>query len=594
MSKISKQKAEELIALIQENRIVEVFEVLQSYKDVSITKLRQEYIHGDYKYDFYERLQALMNAMAETHFEVKQPHYDIFFSFSSKEIAEASEQVRILRKNGLAVFFSNEALRHQAGENFSDIINQALEYSTHFILHSTQAAMQSSWVKKEYQLFYRLIHLKEEAKRKFFILKGSDFTVESLPFELKLLQSTDLEDILANLGIVSPETKQIKQLQKENQELQIENDILKEKQTTLEQKNSQLRREIVNLELTLEEEERNKHRLELSLKQYESKLQETTEHKQNLNASFDKKLITLRETELRAVVEALQRTRVRLTQKENELQALQAKLNEAEKGLQEAINQKPKTIEIPTIIKAHKGKDYKETIKGVSFDMIWVEGGKFNFQGEKSIHLDGFYIGKYPVTQELYGVITGENPSHFRGRPHLPVEKVSWFMAKEFTDKLSGLTGNLYHLPTEAQWEYAIKGGQQSKGYRYAGSNDIKEVAWYGENSEKKTQPVGRLKPNELGIYDMSGNVWEWCLDIYYNNVLSLIPDNFSNPLNIDNVVFNHLVDTYSLQRDKESNPCLRGGSWNIVDNYCAVSFRHFNDARDVNNSYGFRLSRTP
>ena len=168
------------------------------------------------------------------------------------------------------------------------------------------------------------------------------------------------------------------------------------------------------------------------------------------------------------------------------------------------------------------------TIKGVSYEMVWVEGGTFRMgatpeQGgdaesdEKPVHsvtLSSYYIGKTEVTQALWKAVMGSNPSEFKG-DNLPVENVSWNDCQKFIRKLNALTGQNFRLPTEAEWEFACRGGNNSRGYKYSGSNYIDNVAWYGDNSGNKTHPVATKSPNELGIYDMSGNVWEWCCDWY-------------------------------------------------------------------------------
>ncbi len=167
-------------------------------------------------------------------------------------------------------------------------------------------------------------------------------------------------------------------------------------------------------------------------------------------------------------------------------------------------------------------------VKGVSFDMIPVEGGTFTMgatseQGsdydsdEKPAHqvtLDSFMIGKYEVTQALWRAVMGSNPSWFRG-DNLPVEHVSWDDCQTFIKRLNSLTGKNFRLPTEAEWEYAARGGNKSKGYKYSGSDNVDDVAWYYDNSGDKTQAVGTKRPNELGLYDMNGNVSEWCGDWY-------------------------------------------------------------------------------
>lgn len=126
----------------------------------------------------------------------------------------------------------------------------------------------------------------------------------------------------------------------------------------------------------------------------------------------------------------------------------------------------------------------------------------------------GFSICRYEVTQELWRAVMGDNPSQMQG-DDLPVEQVSWDDCQIFIERLNGITGKKYRLPSEAEWEYACRGGRHSKGYMYSGSDDIDAVAWYDGNSEGRTHPAGRKMPNELGLYDMSGNVWEWCQDMH-------------------------------------------------------------------------------
>ena len=166
---------------------------------------------------------------------------------------------------------------------------------------------------------------------------------------------------------------------------------------------------------------------------------------------------------------------------------------------------------------------------GINIEMVKVEAGSFDmgatpemrslqypYDDEKPDHrvtlTKTYYIGKYEVTQALWQVVMGNNPSRFKG-DDLPVERVSWKRCQDFISKLNSLTGKRFRLPTEAEWEYAARGGNKSRGYRYSGSNTLDDVAWYGDNSGSKTHAVGTKQPNELGIYDMSGNVSEWCQD---------------------------------------------------------------------------------
>ena len=217
-------------------------------------------------------------------------------------------------------------------------------------------------------------------------------------------------------------------------------------------------------------------------------------------------------------------------------------------------------------------------------EMVWVSGGTFTmgatseqgsdaYDDEKPAHsvtLGGYYIGKYEVTQKLWKAVMGSNPSEFKG-DNLPVENVSWNDVQEFIRKLNQLTGKNYRLPTEAEWEYAARGGDNSRGYKYSGSNSIGNVAWYWDNSNGAIHPVGTKSPNELGLYDMSGNVFEWCQDWYgsYSSALQ------SNPKGHDSGV----------------DCVLRGGSFYSYAKYCRVSFRDSSIPTNDINHLGFRLA---
>lgn len=200
-------------------------------------------------------------------------------------------------------------------------------------------------------------------------------------------------------------------------------------------------------------------------------------------------------------------------------------------------------------------------------------------EDEKPVHsvtLSEFYIGKNEVTQKQWRDIIGENPSYHKNCDNCPVEQVSWDDIQDFIQKLNQKTGKRYRLPTEAEWEYAARGGGKIRGYRYSGSNTIDDVAWYYGNSGQQTHPVGQKQPNELGLYDMTGNVWEWCGDLYGSDYYKNSPS--ENPKG---------PSTGSYRVD-------RGGSWGSDPQGCRVADRDGYGPGDRGNGLGFRLVLVP
>ena len=225
---------------------------------------------------------------------------------------------------------------------------------------------------------------------------------------------------------------------------------------------------------------------------------------------------------------------------------------------------------------------------GLAFEMAYVEGGTFHMGGsdeeayydEHPVHevkLDSFYIGRYPVVQALWAAVMDKDaPVSAENREH-PMEMVSWEDAQSFIQKLNEITGKTYRLPTEAEWEYAARGGQQGHGYIYAGSNDLDEVGWYVRNSDGKEKTVGRKKPNELGIYGMSGNVLEWCQDLYSGN--------YYEECKRQGVVENPQGPAKGTFR------VLRGGSWYLEAQRCRCTYRHYDPPSGRFTDMGFRLA---
>lgn len=227
------------------------------------------------------------------------------------------------------------------------------------------------------------------------------------------------------------------------------------------------------------------------------------------------------------------------------------------------------------------------TVFGVEFKMVKVDGGTFTmgatpeqgedaYNSEKPAHqvtLSSYSIGQTEVTQELWLAVMGYNWSHFTGDMNLPADELSWNECQEFITKLNQITGKTFRMPTEAEWEYAARGGKQSKGYKYAGSNNIDEVAWYDDgNSPLTTKPVATKKPNELGIYDMSGNVMEWCSDWY---------GPYSSEAQIDPV-----------GPETGTDHITRGGCYNFsLPRMCRVSARRYYSPTFAAPANGLRLA---
>ncbi|MDI9529911.1 MAG: formylglycine-generating enzyme family protein [Candidatus Cloacimonadota bacterium] len=252
------------------------------------------------------------------------------------------------------------------------------------------------------------------------------------------------------------------------------------------------------------------------------------------------------------------------------------------------------------LLEGEEPQGWQFGLSAVVSDWVYVEGGSLMMgsndgeDDEKPVHkvtVSPFWIGKYEVTQAEWKEVMNSNPSYWKG-DQLPVEQVNWFDAVDYCNKLSikeGLTpcysgsgkyitcdwtANGYRLPTEAEWEFAAREGVKDKGYMYSASNDINSVAWYWDNAGKQTHSVGSKAANELGIYDMSGNVWEWCWDWYDEGYYAKSPG----------------LDPRGA--DSGSYRVLRGGSWLNDDNFCRVANRFIFNPDCSYNNFGFRVSR--
>lgn len=231
-----------------------------------------------------------------------------------------------------------------------------------------------------------------------------------------------------------------------------------------------------------------------------------------------------------------------------------------------------------------KGKSQHYTVNGVSFKMVAVEGGTFTMGSAEGaagaekdefpahkVTVDDFYIAETEVTQELWVAVMGSNPSGYTDDALLPVESVTWVDCQNFINKLNELTGNSFRLPTEAEWEYAARGGKYSKNNFYCGSDTLANVGWYKDNSGERPQKIKQLAPNELGLYDMSGNIWEWCNDWYSD----YIAEETKNPKGAE----------------EGRTRVVRGGCWLMDENICRPADRSSAAPRGSGCIVGLRLA---
>lgn len=248
-------------------------------------------------------------------------------------------------------------------------------------------------------------------------------------------------------------------------------------------------------------------------------------------------------------------------------------------------------ISLVTSLSAQSRVDKNFTVNGVTFTMVYVDGGSFmmgssedppgyTLNQERPVHkvtLSGYYIGKYEVSQRLWQAVMGSDPSPYKNPMpdnefiDVPVHNVSWNDCQEFIRKLNKLTGRQFRLPTEAEWEFAARGGVKSRGYKYAGSDNPSLVAWFDRKSPTYIGPSRDRRGNELGIYDMSGNVCEWCQD-WYGDYSKSAQTNPKGP-------------------SSGSSRVNRGGGWAYPLVLCRVTFRNWGSPSHAGSYVGLRLA---
>lgn len=473
---------------------------------------------------------------------MEQKTYDVFLSYSRKDYVdehnnvipgnEVSKIKEALTKAGITYWFDEEGV--YPGDKFAKVIVRNIKASSIFVFLSTKNSNQSEWTANEISTAHMLgkkiipVRIDDSVFHDdviLYIARLSRIDYFSNPDEGRRELVRSIKEYLEDVKAAEAQKAVDEQRRKEELERQ--------RRQQEEEKKRQARIEKIETEIAALESQRTER----------------------------KKVVLQKEQELKLA--------------QVDLDACEAKIKKLQDKLQE-LREPKKKVEVERRIEEADAKERVFTVGKASFKMIRVEGGR---KGT-------FYIGETQVTQALWQAVMGNNPSRFEGLDH-PVECVSWYdICGEdgkgtdpncFLYKLKKETGLAFRLPNEAEWEYAAKGGNRSKNYTYAGSDDIDEVAWYWKNSgdkylkgsdddwdwdkiEKnygKTHPVKQLSPNELGIYDMSGNVWEWCED---------------------------LIDPSSSSR------VFRGGSWARDARCCQVSF-HVDRSPNLRDfSIGFRL----
>lgn len=504
--------------------------------------------------------------------------YDVFISCKSEDYEYAGEIYEYLRQNGISAFLASKELRKLGESEYRKAISAAMKGTYHMIVFASRPEyINSTWVYYEWDMFIN-------AKLKGFkygqivtILK--DVNVDDVDMDLWKYESFTFENYKEKLLSYVETPESLHRKEEDRKKIQMQERAKREKEELLKKRN-ETKKELIRL-----------------AEDYRAKVA-------NLSTIDAKKIVSLLHTlgvETHTCPVCETKVDVGKTFCHNcgwtispiddiEDAEYLSLLNAAQLNVAREIYKK--SIEDNKHVSSDLLDENKNLqmlsfdVKGVSFKMIKVEGGTFGMgatseqvsdaQGdEKPVHsvtLSHYYIGETEVTQELWQTVMGSNPSYFSG-DQKPVECVSWNDCQEFITKLNKFTGKNFRLPTEAEWEYAARGGNKSKGYKYSGSNTIGDVTWYSDNSFSTTHDVKTKSPNELGIYDMSGNVWEWCQDWFDSNY------------------YNNSPQTNPAGPSSGSYRVRRGGSWNYSARFCRVSNRNYYYPDYKSFHYGFRLA---
>lgn len=501
-----------------------------------------------------------------------QTKYDVFISYSRKDYVDEHQNIipgndvskikEALTKAGIKYWFDEDGI--YSGNNFTDKIVANIDASAIFLFLSTQKSNASPWTSRE-------IACADELK-KYIIPVRIDHSPYNRTVLLRIADRSYIDyESNPEKGLLELISSIKKHLEQQKAEMQIHDQIAIDIKLSCQELNNEeakLELERANLLLRVEK---------VKDKEEKEALKNLINEGGTIHQKYQKKYA--------AVIKERDDLLAERVLKDEKIASLLSELDEANTRITALEKANIKGVIAPLLSNGLTNNMRAFDANGVSFNMIYVKGGSFMMgataenacDDEKPVHqvsLSDFFIGETPVTQALWEAVMENNPSKFKD-PDAPVESVTWRQCQEFINKLICLTKMPFRFLTEAEWEFAARGGCESKGFIYSGSNDVKSVAWCTDNSGERTHPVKQKESNELGIYDMSGNVWEWCQD-YYGRYSSEDAENPTGPV-------------------KGSFRVQRGGCWDVNvftgSESCRVSYRSSDSETYSSKRIGFRLA---
>lgn len=505
---------------------------------------------------------------------MEQTKYDVFISYSRHDYVDEHENVipnnevskimKTLTDAGITYWIDKNGI--YSGDKFTEELPKIIKSAPIFVYLSTANANKSKYTSKEIAI--------ADEYGKYIIPVRIDMT----PYSDKVIFR--IADVSFIKYAVNPSrgredlVKSIKAFLKKKRETELQ-----------KQEEERLRKEELYRQRKQQEEEKKRQE---KIAQIETEIAALESQK-----TEREKIILQKEQELKLAQIDLKACETKIQKLQNKMLELRESKVKTEEDSKRHFEEKEligerttNKEEWNTEQKRHEGEPHPDaqeySISGVSFKMIRVEGGHFqmgalNSDSEASgdekpqhwVTLNDYYIGETQVTQALWQAVMGTNPSYLKEN-NCPVGKVSWDDCQEFLKKLNRMLGLQFSLPTEAQWEFAAKGGKKSQHFKYSGGNRAGGVSWYINNSDDKPHPVKGKHPNELGLYDMSGNVWEWCEDWYgkYKKYDQNTPKGAFHG----------------------SYRVLRGGCWYSESKYCRTTYRDKGNPTTCDISVGFRI----